>query len=111
MKLIGILTAFCSNPDTAGNVYWAFRYTGQPNNKSDILTAKPSVCGTISGGESNLRVMVSRLEVELGDEIYFHIEKCPIRLFDKMIKNWDHAGCTPAELEKFVLKGLKTCPH
>lgn len=89
-----------SKRDRAGNCYWAFRYT---DNETGL-----QVCGTVSGGESNISGMLRHIATTCKDgmtdwdSVHYTRQEMPIREFDRMVKDWPHAGCLPEELAAFV---------
>jgi hypothetical protein len=101
MKIQGILNIHHSKRDTSGNVYWAFSYT-------DTETGN-SVNGHHTGGESNLRGITRHLGSPNGDwnrGIHITVNEYPIREFDRMIKDWDYAGCRSEDAAQWIRQRL-----
>lgn len=101
MALKYVLTAYNSRRDTNGNCYWAFSYR-------DVATDR-QVHGTVSGGQSNIEGIRMYLNggawPPLGDYHWTVIE-LPIREFNRMTKDWPHAGCAPEDLAAWILSQL-----
>lgn len=100
----GILTAYYSKPDSAGNRYWAFAYT-------DAETGD-TVRGTTTGGEVNINAI--RMELNGGhwpppQQYVCATIGMAIREWGRMTKEWPHAGSQPAELAEFIRRGLALC--
>ena len=97
MQIKAHITIYHSKIDRNGNTYWAFTYT-------DNMTGK-SASGTVCGGESN--VLQLRNGPDGWDEgITYHVDRLPIREFNRLVKGWKHAGCTGEELRTFVANEL-----
>lgn len=96
MKLTARLDAINSRRDVNGNTYWAFRFT-------DYLTGEV-ICGTTTGGESNISAIrhgfYGRDQWE--SSIEYTTTELPIRKFNKLTKDWPHAGCEPYDLQNFI---------
>ena len=87
------VTIYNSRPDFAGNCYYAFTYS--QGNKS--------INGKISGGSSNIRATMYDLFNGDSSKYDTFVEKdMKIRSFDKMIKNWEYAGCAPDEIAAWI---------
>jgi hypothetical protein len=104
MEMIGSLTAHYSKRDRNGNCYWALEYT-------DFKTGR-MVCGTVSGGESNIYQVIYKWQ---GAEsfhrgIVWRVQEHGIRDFNRMTKEWAHAGCSGDELQRFIVAGLAAEP-
>ncbi len=97
MPIKAILESLYSKRDLNGNCYWAFRYTDTASGKQ--------VCGTVSGGESNVRSLLRPLGLESQD-VHSTITELPIREFNRLTKPWPYAGCTAEDLAKYVRKVL-----
>ncbi len=99
--IIATITPHYSRRDIYGNCYWAFTYTDHEKDRS--------VSATISGGDSNIRCIPYHLnggnyeprnvQVNLPEEL-------PIRQFNRMTKEWPHAGCNPEELAAWIKRNL-----
>jgi hypothetical protein len=102
MQIKAILEALYSKRDRNGNCYWAFRYTDSESGKQ--------VCGTVSGGESNVRSLAYGMGFQSG-EFYFTVSESPIREFNRLTKSWKHAGCTQEQLAQYVRDYLFSSPE
>ena len=106
-KIKAILDCINSSSDTSGNRYWAFRYT-------DTSTGK-QVCGTISGGESNISAIL-RYMPEINTDgftdwgaVYYTRHELKKREFRALTADWAYAGCRPEdELVPFIQKALSS---
>lgn len=98
--ITAILTALHSRRDTYGNVYWAFRYR-------DVASGR-TVCGTISGGESNVRSIMYAMNGGSWEPrtTHYEVAELPIRAFNRETKGWDYAGCTGEDLAAFIRERL-----
>jgi hypothetical protein len=94
------LTAYYSRRDKAGNCYWAFEFV-------DFASGK-TIQGKISGGESNIRAILFNFkgDNEWDHSILFDVQDMGIRAFERMVKNWNYAGCNPSDLQAYIKKGL-----
>lgn len=90
------LQAINSKRDFYGNCSFAFIYVDE-NGKE--------VRATISGGESNIRSIITAAGWNWND-VYFTVKELKIREFNKFVKGWDYAGCTPKELLEFINKKI-----
>ncbi len=93
---VASLETLNSRRDRAGNCYFAFVYTDHATGK----TAR----GTVSGGEGNVRGIVYELNGKSWEprNVLTSSRELGVREFDRMVKGWPYAGCTPAELAAFV---------
>lgn len=95
-----LLVILNSKRDSAGNSYYAFRYV-------DCETGKV-VCGRITGGYSNIDCsrcyMTPNGEFQWQSDSAISIEtqELNIREFNREVKNFSYAGCTPQEIAKFI---------
>ncbi len=100
MQIHGTLESIHSKRDVYGNCYWALRYT-------DNATGRV-VVATVSGGESNISAI--RLGFSKPDEwdsgIATRTDELKIREFNRLTKNWQHAGCNPDDLREFIKRGI-----
>ena len=96
--ITGILVCINSRADLYGNRYWAFKYT-------DCASGK-TICGKISGGESNVASIIREMGQSYLTVSYMRIEDMPIREFNRTVKQWEYAGCRPEELVSFINKNL-----
>ncbi len=90
--VVGSLECLSSLADTYGNCYFALRYT-------DHATGRKA-CGTVSGGESNVRSALSRLG-EPGT-VSYRWDAMKIRAFNAETRGWPYAGCTGEDLAAFI---------
>jgi hypothetical protein len=97
MMIKGIMEIINSKRDTYGNCYYAFRYT-DANSGQEVV-------GTISGGESNVYA-AKRYLAEDANEIRAIYSELPIRQFNRLTKDWKHAGCPPEEIARFIKRSL-----
>lgn len=97
---VASLNCFNSRCDTFGNCYYAFVWT-------DNATGR-TVCGTISGGESNVRSILYHMNGGNWEprNVFFTSTELPIREYNRAVKGWPYAGCTGDELAAFIRKGL-----
>ena len=89
-----------SRRDSFGNCYFAFRFAEHASGRE--------VCGTVTGGESNIRAIALHWGAS-GDwdrSILFRETELKIREFNRLTKNWKHAGCSPHELAEFIRREL-----
>ena len=94
-RITGILEAINSRRDRYGNCYWALRYT-------DVKTGK-TVCGTVSGGESNINAIRRYWSGDYWDHsVKFETRELGIREFSRLTKDWAYAGCGPEDLAAFI---------
>lgn len=95
-KLTGRLEALHSKRDINGNTYWALRFT-------DYATGR-TVCGRISGGESNINAIRMGWTVpgEWDRSIEWVIHELPIREFQRTTKDWPYLGCDPGGLQRGI---------
>jgi hypothetical protein len=91
------VTCYNSKADIAGNRYWAFRWV-------NIRTGR-EVVGTISGGESNISVIVREMGLDW-KSVCYNRHEMGIRDFNRMVKDWPYAGCCPDKLASFIKRGL-----
>jgi len=101
MTLTATLTAINSKPDIAGNRYWALRFRDHETGKV--------VQATVSGGESNIYGILRYWDQEADDwdrSIQFLTQELPIREFNRMVKEFPHAGCSPEDLAAFIRQAL-----
>lgn len=98
--ITGILECLNSKRDRAGNCYFAFVYADAASGK----TAR----GTICGGESNVRQIMYELNGGSWDprSVHYTSSELPIREFERLTKEWAHAGCTGPELVAFIRQQL-----
>lgn len=97
--IIASLKCYNSRADIYGNRYFAFRYL-------DHETGKVA-CGTVSGGESNIRSMMYEFNGgQWKENFHFTTNELPIREYNRMVKGWPHAGCRPEDLAAFVKREL-----
>lgn len=95
MKIKYILYIYNSRIDRAGNCYFAFCIV-------DTETGK-TVRATMSGGDSNIRSMVYELNGgKWVANVSTSCEEMGIRDFNRFVKHWPFAGCTPQDLAAFV---------
>lgn len=96
MKVTGTLEAIYSKRNSFGNRSWALKYTDHETGKV--------VCGTVSGGESNIRGILRYWNVpdDWDRSVRFEVRGMAIREFNEMTKNWEYAGCTPEDLAAFI---------
>lgn len=96
MQYIATLEAIHSRRDTYGNCYWAFRYTCHETGKT--------IVGTISGGESNINaIRYGWLGADgWNPHIMARTTELPIREFNRLVKGWEYAGCSPDSLKSFI---------
>jgi hypothetical protein len=99
----GLLTIINSKRDFAGNTYYAFRYLDCESGKV--------VCGKISGGYSNIdvaRCYINNDKFTMQSESKINIEtqELKIRDYNKEVKGWSYAGCTPHQISDFIKKEL-----
>ena len=105
MKYKATLTCFNSRMDGNGNRYFAFSYT-------DHVTGKV-INGKISGGESNIYAIKGSAGKALhgvngwNDEIAFNAVEMLIRPYNRMVKDWEYAGCRPETLAQFIKDELE----
>ena len=95
--ITGTLEAIYSERDRNGNVYWAMRYT-------DSATGKAAF-GTVTGGESNIYAILCDLWGNphgWDRSVTWRVTPMKIRAFNKLTRDWAHAGCLPAELAAFI---------
>ena len=97
MSIKAVLECFNSKTDRNGNRYWAFRYTDTASSRM--------VCGSISGGESNVYSIKRGMGFE-SEEVHFTRCELPIREFNSLTKAWLYAGCTAEELAAFIRSQL-----
>jgi hypothetical protein len=97
MEIKGFLEIINSKRDVYGNCYYAFRY-------ADADTGK-EVCGTISGGESNVYA-AKRYLFEDSNMIRAINTELKIREFNRLTKTWKYAGCPPEEIADFIKRGI-----
>lgn len=99
-SLVATLTAINSRIDRNGNCYWAFTFV-------DHATGK-TVCGKVSGGESNIRSIIFELNGGSWEprNVQFLTQELPIREFNKLTKKWAYGGCTGKELVEYVHENL-----
>ncbi len=90
-----IVIGYHSKRDTYGNVYWAFAWT-------DTET-RHQAHGKICGGESNLMVAIRHMD--LGD-VFTVTKQLGVRDFNRLTKDWPHAGCTPDEIAACIRSQL-----
>ena len=104
MEIYATLEIINSRADIYGNRYWAFRYTDHDSGNS--------VEGTISGGESNINAI--RLHMGRVDGwdagINTRRTELKIREFNRLTKDWPHAGCNPEDLANFIKERLAKIP-
>ncbi len=108
-KLTASLHCYNSRADRAGRRYFALRFI-------DHATGR-EVTGTVSGGESNIYSSILYYRKE-GDDIdgagynrsilWHRDEDMPIRDFDRMTKEWGHAGCSPEEIARYITNNLNS---
>jgi len=100
MKYRALLEAINSKMDRNGNTYWALRYT-------DFETGQV-ICGTISGGESNIDCVRRHMGVVDGWDygIMRQNLELPIREYNRLTKDWKYAGCSPEELAGYIRSWL-----
>lgn len=96
MTITATIEILNSRRDTFGNCYWAFRFI-------DHVTGC-EVTATVSGGESNIRGIALGWTKprEWDRSIQFMPRELGIREFNRLVKDWPHAGCTSDELATFV---------
>ena len=90
-----------SKRDKAGNVYSAFEYIADPDIK---------VCGTISGGGSNIEAALREMWggwEEKNKNVFVAHETLKIREFNRIVKGWRYAGCHPANIAAFIQDNIK----
>lgn len=96
MKLISIYT---SKPDTYGNCYHAFTYTQKPEGKT---------CSGYTASACNVDHVPNLVD---GGKCWDHWivirETLPIRQFNKLVKGWAYAGCTPRDNWEFIQREAK----
>ena len=102
--IIGHLTAINSKRDIYANCYWSFTYV-------DAHTGKV-IHAVISGTNNNIstaRRYISNGEKEFNDGNHIHYEEreMGIREFNKYVKNWDYAGCTPEDIASYIKRELR----
>lgn len=83
-----------SRSDAYGNRYFAFIAT----RTQDGATAT----GIISGDDSNLAYAMQKMFGGYGSFILIR-EELPIRQWERKTKSWQYAGCTPDEINPFIL--------
>jgi hypothetical protein len=98
MRIRAILECVNSVRDLNGNCYWGFSYT-------DTETGK-KVCGTVSGGESNVTMIIRALGMEWAN-VYYIRRELPKREFSRLTKSWNYAGCAAEALADYIQKELK----
>ena len=100
MEITSTLTIYNSKRDRAGNCYYAFTFF-------DHATGH-SVSATICGGESNIYAVLHGWSTpnEWDRTIAVNRVELKIREFDRMTKDWPHAGCHPDQLREFIKKSL-----
>lgn len=86
------LTSINSRRDIYGNCSWAFIYINESGKE---------VRAIISGSESNIRSIITAAKWDW-KEVYYTNRELKIREFNKFVKGWEYAGCTPQELTKFI---------
>jgi hypothetical protein len=101
MKLHATLEAIYSERDLYGNCYWAMRYTDHETGRV--------VCGTISGGESNIAAVRRQERGQWDDGIAFRTVAMKKREFKRLTADWCYAGCAPADLYAYI-KGFLADP-
>ncbi len=104
MKIKGTLEALYSERDRAGNCHWALRYTSH--------TTGRVVCGTVSGGESNIYAILRETDAarkanDWDRSILFRCDQLQARQFKNLTADWPHAGCNPVDLYQFIKRGLR----
>lgn len=97
--IVAILECINSRADLYGNRYWAFKYTDSETGNT--------VCGKISGGESNVYAIVREMGQTAETIHYVLTRDVAIREFNRMVKTWRYAGCRPEELVAFINRNLK----
>ena len=102
MKITGTLEAIYSRRDKNGNCYWAMKYI-------DHKTGKV-VCGTVSGGEGNIRGILRNWNNpdDWDRSVRFDVRDMAIREYEQMTKGWEYAGCRPEDLADFIREKLQT---
>jgi hypothetical protein len=98
MKLHATLEALYSERDAFGNCYWALRYTDHETGRV--------VVGTVSGGESNINAIRYQRLGQRDDGVTFRVQGFKIREFNRMTREWAHAGCAPADLWQHIQREL-----
>ena len=92
-----ILTIHTSKADIYGNCCHAFTYGEKPEGKS---------CSAKSGPNADWVP-----HAELGNKCWDHWivikETSPIRQFNKLVKGWAYAGCTPQDNWEFIQREAK----
>lgn len=99
-KIQAILDIISSNPDQAGNQYYAFRYTRCQDGKQ--------VVATISGGESNISAAKGLAGLCPSANVYYTTHSMGYREFCRLTGSWPYAGCAPLALAEFIVEGLAT---
>jgi hypothetical protein len=94
-----ILECLNSKGDSYGSRYWAFRWI-------DTATGR-EVEGTVCGGESNISAIVREMGLTWQTCRYTRREM-GIREFNRMTKDWRHAGCRPEALAAYIRRALNT---
>ena len=90
------ITIYNSKADKYGNRYWAFTYHD--------LASEKSVNAKNSGDNAGHIYREMGFEVS---EVTQQNQELKIREFDRMVKNWPYAGCTPKDLAAWIRKELE----
>lgn len=94
-----ILTIHTSKADVYGNCYHAFTYSERPGGKA---------CSGITGNTCNVDSVPRLADGEKCWDNWVVIrEILPIRQFNKLVKGWPYAGCTPKENREFIQREAK----
>lgn len=87
------VTIYSSRADIYGNRYFAFSFSDESG---------AEVEAKFNGGESNIR---SALRLEMGlewDQMHYREQELKIREFNRMVKSWPYAGCSSADLARYI---------
>jgi hypothetical protein len=92
----GILKIINSKPDIYGNSYYAFEYTN--------TMTQHTIRATSSGGHSNIAGIPFYLHDRTWEprDIFIEAAELKIREFNRLVKNWPHAGCLPEDLADYI---------
>jgi len=100
MEIYATLDIINSKADIYGNRYWAFRYTDHETGNN--------VEARISGGESNINAIRCHMGKVDGWDSGINTKRTEmkIREFNRLTKDWPHAGCSPEDLANYIKNNL-----